>query len=94
MCAAKPGVQHVPRVECEQGKRWIVEHHTGNNDLIISDANSKQSVYIFNCSQSTIQVNGIACVKACSHKTHMYEVMAGICSSLNLHSHIFYPRMS
>ncbi|KAK2167636.1 hypothetical protein NP493_1269g00039 [Ridgeia piscesae] len=41
-----------------EGKKWVVEHQHGNKNVVISDTNQKQTVYIFNCDNSTIQVKG------------------------------------
>ncbi|XP_013402142.1 adenylyl cyclase-associated protein 1 isoform X2 [Lingula anatina] len=41
-----------------QGKKWIVEHHKGNRNLVISDVELKQVVYMFKCVDSTLQVKG------------------------------------
>ena len=49
--AAKPG-----RTECEQGRKWVVEHHVNNPEIIISETNPKQAVYIYGCRGCTIQV--------------------------------------
>ena len=48
---AKPG-----RIECEQGRKWVVEHHTNNPEIIIAETNPKQAVYIYGCKNSTVQV--------------------------------------
>jgi adenylyl cyclase-associated protein len=50
-----------PRFECEQGRKWIIENHVGNKDnggLVIENTEPKQTVYIYNCRDSTIQVRG------------------------------------
>lgn len=47
-----------PRLELEGGRKWVIEHHTGNRDLSVEITDVKQSVYIYNCSECTIQVNG------------------------------------
>lgn len=44
---------------CElQGKKWVVEYQENNNNIAISDTNSKQSVYVFRCTKSTLKVSG------------------------------------
>ncbi|ELT97182.1 hypothetical protein CAPTEDRAFT_18736 [Capitella teleta] len=66
----KPGRSHVhapsapkaapakpPKTELE-GKKWVVEYHNGNRNVVIEDTNMKQAVYIFKCTQSTIQIKG------------------------------------
>ncbi|KAI3423920.1 hypothetical protein D9Q98_009754 [Chlorella vulgaris] len=47
-----------PRLECEQGRKWVVENQVSNREIVIEDTQPKQTVYIFNCSGSTIQVRG------------------------------------
>lgn len=46
------------RLECEQGRKWVVENWTGNKELVVEDTDPKQSVYIFNCHNSTVQIKG------------------------------------
>lgn len=41
-----------------QNKKWVIEHHMNNKNLVVSDTSMNQSVYIFSCTDSTIQVNG------------------------------------
>lgn len=53
-----------PRFECEQGRKWVIENHKGNNQhsgdggIVVENTEPKQTVYIFNCHDSTIQVRG------------------------------------
>ena len=39
-----------------QGRKWVVENHAGNREIVISDTEPRQTVYIFNCNNCTIQV--------------------------------------
>ena len=41
-----------------QGSKWVVENQVGNKELVISDVNLKQVVYIFNCQNSVVQIKG------------------------------------
>ncbi len=44
---------------CElQNKKWVVEYQDDNPNVTISDTNSKQSVYVFRCTKTTIKVTG------------------------------------
>lgn len=45
-----------PKMELVLGRKWTVENHKGNRALIIDQTDPKQSVYIFNCHNSTVQV--------------------------------------
>jgi adenylyl cyclase-associated protein len=40
------------------GNKWSVEFQVGNKDLVINETESKQTVYIYKCSDSVIQVKG------------------------------------
>jgi len=45
------------RTELESNK-WIVEWHNGNKNIVISDTETRQTVYIYKCENSVIQVKG------------------------------------
>ena len=45
-----------PKTELVLGRKWTVENHKGNRALVIDQTDPKQSVYIFNCHNSTVQV--------------------------------------
>lgn len=38
--------------------RWVVEHQVGRKDLAINECDSKQSIYVYGCKDSVLQVNG------------------------------------
>jgi len=46
-----------PKFE-KEGNKWVVEHQVGNKNIEISDTSAKQTVYIFKCSDSVIQIQG------------------------------------
>lgn len=46
-----------PKLELVQGQKWNVEYQNGVPDLVISKTEPKQTVYIYNCRESTIQVS-------------------------------------
>ncbi|KAI6173525.1 Adenylyl cyclase-associated protein [Aphelenchoides besseyi] len=61
--ATKPVVEKPPKTELQDGKTWIVvfeekEYHKGNREILIQVADMKQSVYVFRCENSIIQVKG------------------------------------
>lgn len=55
---AAPAVVKPPRFELVGGKKWFIEHQKDNDDLIIEDADMRQTIYIYKCEKSTIQVRG------------------------------------
>ncbi|XP_042389605.1 cyclase-associated protein 1-like [Zingiber officinale] len=46
------------KLELQMGRKWAVENHIGNKNLIIEDCDTKQSVYIYGCKDSVLQVKG------------------------------------
>ncbi|XP_076918588.1 cyclase-associated protein 1-like [Bidens hawaiensis] len=53
--AAKVGP---PKFELVMGRKWVVENQIGAKDLSIDDCDPKQTVYIFGCKDSVLQVKG------------------------------------
>ncbi|CAN0909886.1 Glucan endo-1,3-beta-glucosidase 7, partial [Linum grandiflorum] len=47
-----------PKFELQMGRKWVVENQIGNKNLVISDCDAKQSVYMFGCKDSVLQVQG------------------------------------
>lgn len=41
-----------------EGSKWAIENQINNNNLIIENGDIKQSVYIYNCQNSTVQIKG------------------------------------
>jgi len=49
--------QKPPRCE-QEGRKWFVEYQKNNKNIIIDDTSMDQTVYIFKCEGSVIQVKG------------------------------------
>ncbi|VFQ71853.1 unnamed protein product [Cuscuta campestris] len=47
-----------PKLELQMGRKWVVENQIGKKNLVIDDCDSKQSVYIFGCKDSVLQIQG------------------------------------
>ncbi|XP_010432407.1 PREDICTED: cyclase-associated protein 1 [Camelina sativa] len=58
--ASKPAFSKTgpPKMELQMGRKWAVENQIGKKDLVISECDSKQSVYIFGCKDSVLQIQG------------------------------------
>lgn len=41
--------------------RWVVENQIGRKNLVIDDCDAKQSVYVFGCKDSVLQIQGYYC---------------------------------
>ncbi|KAF3773745.1 Cyclase-associated protein 1 [Nymphaea thermarum] len=47
-----------PKLELQMGRKWVVENQIGRKNLLIDDCDAKQSVYVFGCKDSVLQVKG------------------------------------
>ncbi|KAL5715240.1 F-actin-capping protein subunit alpha [Ranunculus cassubicifolius] len=47
-----------PKLELQMGRKWVVENQIGKKSLVIDDCDSKQSVYVFGCKDSVLQIQG------------------------------------
>ncbi|XVF01111.1 hypothetical protein REPUB_Repub04eG0060000 [Reevesia pubescens] len=47
-----------PKLELQMGRKWVVENQIGRKNLAIDDCDSKQSVYVFGCKDSVLQILG------------------------------------
>ncbi|XVE66962.1 hypothetical protein DITRI_Ditri08aG0121800 [Diplodiscus trichospermus] len=47
-----------PKLELQMGRKWVVENQIGEKKLVIDNCDAKQSVYIFGCKDSTLQIQG------------------------------------
>ncbi|KAG9333151.1 hypothetical protein JZ751_013409, partial [Albula glossodonta] len=54
---ATPTHSHAPLLELE-GKKWRVEYQKEARELLITDTELRQVVYVFSCSNSTLQIKG------------------------------------
>ncbi|XP_012942603.1 adenylyl cyclase-associated protein 1 [Aplysia californica] len=41
-----------------QGKKWVVEYHKNNREIVLDQTELRQSVYVYRCEGCTIQVKG------------------------------------
>ncbi len=41
-----------------EGNKWVVEYQVGNRNIVIENPETKHTVYIYRCKQSTVQVRG------------------------------------
>uniref|UniRef100_A0A914WNB2 C-CAP/cofactor C-like domain-containing protein n=1 Tax=Plectus sambesii TaxID=2011161 RepID=A0A914WNB2_9BILA len=47
-----------PKTQLENGKQWNVEYHKGNKAIVFEVEDKKQTVYIYKCTDSVIQIKG------------------------------------
>ena len=58
--AAKQRAAAPARTACEADRKWVVEHHLDNHDIVLGDTNPRQTVYIFGCRNCTVQARPAA----------------------------------
>ncbi|XP_010548053.1 PREDICTED: cyclase-associated protein 1 [Tarenaya hassleriana] len=47
-----------PKLELQMGRKWAVENQIGKKDLVIDECDARQSVYVFGCKDSVLQIQG------------------------------------
>lgn len=47
-----------PKLELVMGRKWVVEYQIGVKDLLIDECDPRQTVYIFGCKDSVLQIKG------------------------------------
>ncbi|KAG6533287.1 hypothetical protein ZIOFF_007153 [Zingiber officinale] len=47
-----------PKLELQMGRKWVVENQIGKKNLVIDDCDSRQTVYIYGCRDSVLQIKG------------------------------------
>uniref|UniRef100_A0A8C9V2A8 Adenylyl cyclase-associated protein n=1 Tax=Scleropages formosus TaxID=113540 RepID=A0A8C9V2A8_SCLFO len=80
-----PVQSHPPLLQLE-GKKWRVEHQNQAHDLVISETELRQVVYIFNCSNSTLQIKGKVnsiIVDNCKKLGLVFDNVVGIVEVIN-----------
>jgi len=53
-----PSTDDKPPVFNRDGKKWLIEYHKNNPNLIVENAEMNNVVYMFKCTNSTLQVKG------------------------------------
>ncbi|PKA51365.1 hypothetical protein AXF42_Ash002730 [Apostasia shenzhenica] len=47
-----------PKLELQLGRKWAVENQIGKKNLVIDECDAKQSVYVYGCKDTVLQVKG------------------------------------
>uniref|UniRef100_A0A8C5DL23 Adenylyl cyclase-associated protein n=1 Tax=Gouania willdenowi TaxID=441366 RepID=A0A8C5DL23_GOUWI len=90
----KPANQPTPKAAAQkkapllelEGKKWRVENFEQKHDLVIEETELKQVVYVFSCSNSTLQVKGkinSIIVDNCVKLGLVFENVVGIVEIIN-----------
>ena len=86
----KPGTPaKKPPVFALQNKKWIVEYQEGKKDLVIDDTNRNQTVYMFKCNNTVLQVKGkinSVTLDGCTKSAIVVEDLVSTCEFVNCKS--------
>uniref|UniRef100_A0A8C1YME0 Cyclase associated actin cytoskeleton regulatory protein 2 n=1 Tax=Cyprinus carpio TaxID=7962 RepID=A0A8C1YME0_CYPCA len=85
LSACAPAKKHSPVLELE-GKKWRVEHQEKSHDLVIEETELRQVVYVFSCSNSTLQIKGKVnsiIVDNCKKLGLVFDSVVGIVEVIN-----------
>jgi adenylyl cyclase-associated protein len=72
-----------------QGKKWVVEYQNGNNNILIEDTELRQTVYLYKCENSTVQVKGKVnsiTLDSCKKVGVAFENAVSMCEIINCKS--------
>lgn len=89
--ASAPSVSKVspPKFELQMGRKWVVENQIGKKDLLIDKCDSKQTVYIFGCKDSVLQIKGKVnniTVDKCTKMGVVFTDVVAACEIVNCNS--------
>ncbi|KAL5231266.1 hypothetical protein ABZP36_030042 [Zizania latifolia] len=77
------------KLELQMGRKWVVEHHVGNKNLIIEECDTKQSVYVFGCKDCVLQVKGKVnniTIDKCAKMGVLFKGVVAACEIVNSNS--------
>lgn len=75
-----------PKLELQMGRKWVVENQIGKKNLVIDDCDAKQSIYIFGCKDSVLQVHGKVnniTVDKCTKMGVVFKDVVAACEIVN-----------
>mmetsp|Transcript_343 Transcript_343/g.1156 ORF Transcript_343/g.1156 Transcript_343/m.1156 type:complete len:274 (+) Transcript_343:99-920(+) len=79
------GPKKEPRVALE-GKKWVVEYFEGDQTIEVNVNSIKETVYIFRCNKSTIQIKGKCnsiAIDSCKKFNCVFESALSTCEIVN-----------
>lgn len=75
-----------PKLELQMGRKWAVENQIGRKNLVIDDCDAKQSVYVFGCKDSVLQIQGKVnniTIDKCSKMGVVFKDVVAACEIVN-----------
>ncbi|XP_020081310.1 cyclase-associated protein 1-like [Ananas comosus] len=78
-----------PKFELQIGRKWAVENQVGEKNLVIDDCDAKQSVYVYGCKNSVLQVKGKVnniTIDKCTKMGILFKDIVAACEIVNCNS--------
>nr|CAD1838625.1 unnamed protein product [Ananas comosus var. bracteatus] len=78
-----------PKFELQMGRKWAVENQVGEKNLVIDDCDAKQSVYVYGCKDSVLQVKGKVnniTIDKCTKMGILFKDVVAACEIVNCNS--------
>ncbi|XVF67714.1 hypothetical protein PTKIN_Ptkin10aG0144000 [Pterospermum kingtungense] len=78
-----------PKLELQMGRKWVVENQVGTKNLVIDDCDAKQSVYVFGCKDSVLQIQGKVnniTIDKCTKMGVLFKDVVAACEVVNCNS--------
>ncbi|XVE93220.1 hypothetical protein REPUB_Repub01dG0171600 [Reevesia pubescens] len=75
-----------PKLELQMGRKWAVENQIGRKNLVIDDCDAKQSVYVFGCKDSVLQIQGKVnniTIDKCTKMGVVFQDVVAACEIVN-----------
>lgn len=87
--SAQAQTKRPPRMECEQGRKWVIENFLDDHSILVSDTEPRQAVQIFNCSNCTIKICGkvnAIILDGCVKTGLLFDSVVSTCEVVNCKS--------
>jgi len=75
-----------PRMELEMERKWCLEFFKGNKEIVVDQTTPKQTVYVFQCQDSVIQIKGkvnAITIDACKKTGVVFEDVVSLVELIN-----------
>eukprot|EP00899_Mesostigma_viride_P007907 jgi/Mesvir1/17117/Mv07550-RA.1 len=87
--ASKAPVAAKTTFELQQGRKWVVENFVDKKDIVITNTDAKQTVYIFGCKNCVVKVEGKVnniTMDKCNRTALVFSDVVAACEIVNCHS--------
>jgi adenylyl cyclase-associated protein len=72
--------------QLELDRKWVVEHHRGDREIVVDKTDPKHTVYVYNCHDCVVQVRGkvnAVSVDGCRKTGVVFDTVIASCELVN-----------